>query len=97
MIAKGWVQGVALVMMFGFLVMGILAYRTYTASVPLPDKVVTQAGQLLFTKDDVTRGQEIYPPARRHHHAFSQASRRGTRDCQLDERATLSQLNVGFG
>ncbi len=38
-IGKGWVQGVALVMIFGFFVMGILTYRTYTASMPLPDKV----------------------------------------------------------
>ena len=36
MVGKGWVQGVALVMVFGFAVMGILAYRTYTASMPQP-------------------------------------------------------------
>lgn len=29
-ISKGWVQGVALVFIFGFLVMGVLALRTYT-------------------------------------------------------------------
>ena len=40
MVGKGWVQGVALVMVFGFLVMGILAYRTYSASMPLPQRVV---------------------------------------------------------
>ena len=40
LIGKGWVQGVALVMIFGFFVMGILAYRTYAASMPMPDKVV---------------------------------------------------------
>ncbi|BCO34935.1 nitric-oxide reductase large subunit [Mycobacterium heckeshornense] len=60
LIGKGWVQGVALVMVFGFLVLGILVYRTYTASMPLPDKVVTQSGRLLFSKDDITRGQELY-------------------------------------
>ena len=26
-ISKGWVQGVALVMIFGFLIMGVLAFR----------------------------------------------------------------------
>ena len=36
LIGKGWVQGVALVMIFGFFVMGLLAYRTYTASMPMP-------------------------------------------------------------
>ncbi|RTL04245.1 MAG: nitric-oxide reductase large subunit, partial [Acidimicrobiia bacterium] len=59
-ISRGWVQGVALVMLFGFFVMGILAYRTYTASMPLPDKVVTQSGEPLFSGADITRGQEIF-------------------------------------
>ena len=59
-IGKGWVQGVALVLIFGFFVMGILVYRTYTASMPMPDKVVTEAGEVLFTGADITRGQELY-------------------------------------
>ncbi|BBY09450.1 nitric oxide reductase [Mycobacterium marseillense] len=60
MIGKGWAQGVALVMIFGFLVMGILVYRTYTASMPLPAKVVSESGQVLFTGAQITRGQELY-------------------------------------
>ncbi len=40
--------------------MGILAYRTYTASMPLPDKVVDESGQTLFTGADITRGQELF-------------------------------------
>ena len=60
LIGKAWLQGVGLVMFFGFLVMGILAYRTYSASMPMPDRVVSESGQLLFTGDDITRGQELY-------------------------------------
>lgn len=60
LVGKGWIQGVALVMIFGFFVMGILVYRTYTASMPMPDKVATQSGQVLFTGEQITRGQEIY-------------------------------------
>jgi len=60
LIGKGWVQGVALVMIFGFLVLGILVYRTYTASMPLPDKVVSESGELLFTKNNIIDGQELY-------------------------------------
>jgi nitric oxide reductase subunit B len=60
LIGRGWVQGVALVLIFGFLVMGILAYRTYTASMPMPDKVVTESGETLFTGAQITRGQEIF-------------------------------------
>src|SRR5262245_37414737 len=60
LVGKGWIQGVALVMIFGFTVMGILAYRTYTASMPLPNKVVSQSGQVLFTGAQITRGQELF-------------------------------------
>ncbi len=59
-ISRGWVQGVALVMIFGFFIMGILAYRTYTASMPMPDKVVTPSGETLFTGHNITRGQELF-------------------------------------
>lgn len=47
-------------MIFGFLVMGILAYRTYTAAMPMPDKVVSESGQVLFTSDDIIKGQELF-------------------------------------
>ncbi len=60
MISKGWIQGVALVMIFGFFVMGILAYRTYTASMPMPKQVTDESGTVLFTGAQITRGQEIY-------------------------------------
>jgi nitric oxide reductase subunit B len=60
LIGKGWVQGVALVMIFGFFIMGLLASRTYTASMPMPDKVVTESGQVVFTGDEITRGQELF-------------------------------------
>ena len=59
-ISKGWVQGVALVMIFGFLVMGILAARTYTDSMPQPDRVVGENGQTLYTGEDITAGQQIF-------------------------------------
>ena len=49
LIGKGWIQGVALVMLFGFTVMGLLAYRTYTNSMPQPQKVVTESGETVFT------------------------------------------------
>ena len=60
LVAKGWVQGVALVMLFGFFVMGLLAYRTYTDSMPLPKQIVTQSGEVLLTEADITAGQELF-------------------------------------
>ncbi len=59
-VGKGWVQGVALVMVFSFFVMGILAYRTYTASMPMPSKVVAADGHELFSGADITKGQELF-------------------------------------
>ncbi len=60
LIGKGWVQGVALVMLFSFFVMGILTYRTYSNSMPQPDKVVSSTGETLFTTDDITKGQVTF-------------------------------------
>ena len=59
-ISKGWVQGVALVLIFGFFVMGILAVRTYTDSMPLPNQVVSTDGEVVFTEEDITEGQRIF-------------------------------------
>ena len=59
-ISKGWVQGIALVLIFGFFVMGILAYRTYTDSMPLPKQVVSTGGEVVFTEEQVTEGQQIF-------------------------------------
>jgi nitric oxide reductase subunit B len=59
-ISKGWVQGVALVLIFGFFVMGVLAYRTYTASMPQPEQVVSESGEVVYTGDEITNGQNIF-------------------------------------
>ena len=60
LISKRWVQAVAIVMLFGFFVLGLLAYRTYTDQAPIPGKVVRPGGQVLFTRADVIAGQEIF-------------------------------------
>ena len=59
-ISKAWVQGVALVLVFGFFIMGILAFRTYSDSMPQPQRVMSQAGEVVYTGDDITAGQEIF-------------------------------------
>ena len=47
-------------MLFGFFVLGLLAYRTYTDQAPIPGKVVRPDGQVLFTRADVIAGREIF-------------------------------------
>ena len=60
MIARGWVQAAVLVTIVGFLVLGLLAVRTYQAEPPIPQRVVTSQGTLVFTGDDVRQGQEAF-------------------------------------
>ena len=57
-LAKGWIQAVILVFLFGFFVLGFLAYRTYTGEPPIPAKVADPNGRVLLP---AIRG--IVPPA----------------------------------
>ena len=49
LVSKGWVQAVLLVFLFGFFVLGLLAYRTYMAKPPTPQRVVDPQGTVLYT------------------------------------------------
>src|SRR5215469_14938553 len=60
LISRGWMQAVVIVGLVGFLLLGILAYRTYTDEPPIPSKVLGAQGQLLFTREDVIAGQEVF-------------------------------------
>ena len=60
LISKGWIQAVVIVVLCGFLILGILAYRTYTDEPPIPSQVVDPSGQVLFTGADVIAGQEVF-------------------------------------
>ncbi len=60
LISKGWVQAAALVMLFGFFVLGLLAFRAYRDSAPIPQRVVSPDGRLVFTGEDVLTGQGLF-------------------------------------
>ena len=60
LVSKGWLQAVAMVVLFGFFVMGLLAYRTYAGEAPIPEQVLSPERQVLFTGDDVIAGQGIF-------------------------------------
>ena len=47
LVSKGWLQAVAMVVLFGFFVMGLLAYRTYAGEAPIPEQVLSPEGQVL--------------------------------------------------
>src|ERR1700680_3814413 len=60
LVSKAWVQAVAVVVIFGFFVLGLLAYRTYSGEAPIPGRVVDPGGGLLFTRDDIIGGQQVF-------------------------------------
>jgi nitric oxide reductase subunit B len=60
LISKTWIQAVVLVVLCGFFVLGLLAYRTYMAHPPVPDRVVDASGNVLFTGSDIGAGQRVF-------------------------------------
>ena len=61
LVSKGWVQAVALVILFGFFVLGLLAYRTYMASRRCPRTVVDDRGQRpLHRAATSPKGQQVF-------------------------------------
>jgi nitric oxide reductase subunit B len=60
LISRGWIQAVLMVMLFGFTVLGILTYQTYTGEPPIPGKVVDTSGHTLFTRADIMAGQGVF-------------------------------------
>ncbi len=60
LISKVWIQAVILVVLCGFFVLGLLAYRTYMAHPPVPSRVIDESGAVLFTGDDISKGQQVF-------------------------------------
>ncbi len=55
-----WRTATILVMIAGFSVLSIVTVLTYTNAPPIPKRVVDAAGHVVFTGDDVRRGQEVF-------------------------------------
>jgi nitric oxide reductase subunit B len=55
-----WRNGVIIVMIVGFSVLIWLSVRTYENAPPIPENVVGESGEVIFTGDDVTSGQQIF-------------------------------------
>ena len=60
LIARAWVQVAVIVFLFGFLVLGLLAYRTYTGEPPIPGRVTGPNGSVLFTRAEILNGQGVF-------------------------------------
>jgi len=60
LLSKGWLQAVVLVTLLGFAVLGLLAYRTYQAKPPIPDRVMDPSGAVVYTGDQIDHGQKVF-------------------------------------
>src|ERR687897_1570026 len=60
LVSRGWIQASVLVFLFGFFVLGMLAYRTYSGQPPIPERVVGPGGEVVFTGDEVHEGQKVF-------------------------------------
>jgi nitric oxide reductase subunit B len=59
-IASGWLQGAIITYLVGFGVLGVLAYLIYQQQPPLPARTVDGQGALLFTRDDILDGMNVF-------------------------------------
>ena len=59
-ISKTWFQAAILVFVFGFFILGLLAYWIYVEKPPIPDRVVSMEGEVLFTGRDIIEGQHVF-------------------------------------
>jgi nitric oxide reductase subunit B len=60
LVSKVWIQAAIIVFLIGFLILGLLAYRTYTGEPPIPGRVVDPNGTVLFTRDEILAGQGTF-------------------------------------
>jgi nitric oxide reductase subunit B len=55
-----WRHGAILVMIAGFTVLSVITALTYTNAPPIPGRVVDSSGSVLFDRQGILRGQEVF-------------------------------------
>ena len=55
-----WKAAVLFVLIFGFSTLIFMAHETSTQAPPIPEKIVDEAGNLLFTGEDILAGQAVF-------------------------------------
>lgn len=55
-----WKNALILVMIMGFTILIWLAVRSYQDAPPIPGKVIGPAGEIIFTKNDILAGQQVF-------------------------------------
>ena len=59
-LSSWWKHAAVLIMIAGFSVLGYVTYLTYRDAPPIPDRVVDPSGGLVFTGEDILRGQSVF-------------------------------------
>src|SRR5215475_1752298 len=59
-VSSAWLQVVCITFLFGFAILGYLAYRIYAEHPPVPGKVASEQGEVVFTGDEIRQGQELF-------------------------------------
>ncbi len=55
-----WKNSVVIVLVIGFAVLIWMATRAYRDAPPIPQKVVSSTGEMIFTRDDILSGQQVF-------------------------------------
>ena len=55
-----WRNALILVMIMGFTILIWLAVRSYQDAPPIPERVVDPAGEVVFTRNDILAGQQVF-------------------------------------
>ena len=56
---KYWI-GFSVVIILSFIVLSLVGVKIYQQKPPVPEKVITESGELVFTKSDIEEGQNIW-------------------------------------
>src|SRR5262249_2423463 len=55
-----WRHGAILVMIFGFSILAVVTALPYSNAPPIPARVVSPSGEVLWTRDDIEAGQRVF-------------------------------------
>ncbi|MCD8340379.1 MAG: cbb3-type cytochrome c oxidase subunit I [Burkholderiales bacterium] len=59
-LAKGWIWALSLTVIGVFALLIYITYLAYVVKPPVPERVVSANGDLLFTGDDIRHGQQVF-------------------------------------
>ena len=55
-----WKRATIFTLVFGFTILIWLATRTVRDAPPIPEKVLAPTGDVVFTRDDILSGQQVF-------------------------------------